>query len=617
MEINGFEIDKFNHLGFEINKTKGKTTSTCVHCSHKRSTTAHRKQKCVMIDLDVGIYTCQHCGISGQLHKFKKKSKQKKKYKKPPPWKNVTKIPDAVVKYFEDERCISQITLENSKVTAGRVGMPPDFGRKVPSIFFNYFKNGELINIKYRTRDKGFRSYGGAELILYNYDWIISSKECCITEGEIDALSYIDAGYPYTVSVPNGATLKKVNLDYIDSAIEEGIFDKKDKIYISVDNDEPGINLRDELVRRLGAHRCYKVVVGDCKDANQFYIENTRKWGKGTAKEKLLKCLSEAKLFPIDGVIEMDDIEEDLDTMYIDGLPKGYPLPFKGLNVNIELCRVLTLTGIPSHGKTAVVHQILAYVTLVYKWKIGVFSPESYPPKLYYALSIQILIGCDFTSKYINKDDYKTAKNHLKEYYSFIYPKEDFLLDSILNAAKQLVYRKGIRVLVLDAFNNIEHDYGKFERGDIMIERFYMKLHRFAKENSVFIILVAHPLKMGKNAKGLYDVPTAYDIKGGAPHYDKADFIICPYRHFVGTGGKKPYTEIIVQKVKFKHLGQVGSADFRFNPFTSRYTPLEEKDDKRNWLKEPPENVEKIEDDGQIMDDDEDILIENDEPIPF
>jgi twinkle protein len=616
MEINGFEIDKFNVHGFDLqNKTSGNTVSTCAFCSADRKP-EHKKQKCCKLNLDIGWYTCLHCGRTGQLHTFKSKNKgkEKKKIYKKPDWKNYTALSDKVVKYFEDERCINQTTLMNSQIKTAQRPMPPKWEKKL-TICFPYFKFGEVANIKYRTNDKQFILVKDAELVFYNYDSIIQSKECLIVEGEIDCLTWIQAGYPFVVSVPNGAATGKLTLDYLDSAIAEGIFDNKEKIYLGGDDDEPGINLRNELLRRLGAERCYKVVYENCKDANQFYVEHCKKTNAITANEKLMQCLTDAEMFPIKGIISLTDCEDELDLYFQNGLPRGYRLPFEGVDNRIETGRILTITGIPQHGKTAVVNELIAYFATVYKWKTGIFTPETYPSKLFYALLIQTLVARSFHTNKISLEVYKQAKEFVHSWFKFIYP-DDFKLNTILEIAKQLVYRDGIKVLVLDAYNNIEHEQDKFERDDRYVERFYIRLHEFVKRHDIFLILVAHPTKIDKNKDGEIPVPTAYNIKGGSGHYEKADFIMCPYRDF-----KEKITTIFFQKWKFRHLGEVCNEVYKFNPESSRFHIRKTGvPDMSNWIIHPPHHVNEVM--GQILEDNdfnEDIAnIDNsNEVLPF
>ena len=69
MEINGYEIEEYNIYSLD---TKAKK-STCPKCSHTRK---KKTQKCLMLDWDRGLGTCQHCGEVLQLHTYKTTSSQ-------------------------------------------------------------------------------------------------------------------------------------------------------------------------------------------------------------------------------------------------------------------------------------------------------------------------------------------------------------------------------------------------------------------------------------------------------------------------------------------------------------------------------------------------------------
>ena len=104
-------------------------------------------------------------------------------------------------------------------------------------------------------------------LYFYNADCLKKAEEIIIVEGEIDALTFIQAGYENTISVPNGAG----NIDFLDTCID--LFADIKKIYIATDQDTRGINLKSELIRRLGPERCYVVSFKDCKDANEYLLK--------------------------------------------------------------------------------------------------------------------------------------------------------------------------------------------------------------------------------------------------------------------------------------------------------------------------------------------------------
>jgi twinkle protein len=72
-------------------------------------------------------------------------------YKKPK-WINKTELSTKVVQWFE-VRKISQNTLLKAKITDSIEWMPQT-QKEENTINFNYFRNEELINIKYRDGKK-------------------------------------------------------------------------------------------------------------------------------------------------------------------------------------------------------------------------------------------------------------------------------------------------------------------------------------------------------------------------------------------------------------------------------------------------------------------------------
>src|ERR1035437_4851561 len=182
-DINGFEIEKRN----QYNLPENAKHTTCPLCSESRK---KKTEKCATLFCDTGLGFCSHCGERFQLHTYKKKADIKPYVK--PEWKNNTELSDKVTKWFEG-RGISQFTLRMMKITEGTEWMPQT---KKPenTIQFNYFRNGELINIKYRDGAKNFKLVKDAERIFYNLDSCHISKDIIIVEGEIDCLSFVEVG---------------------------------------------------------------------------------------------------------------------------------------------------------------------------------------------------------------------------------------------------------------------------------------------------------------------------------------------------------------------------------------------------------------------------------------
>ncbi len=70
---------------------------------------------------------------------------------------------------------------------------------------FPYFRNRELVNVKYRSLDKEFSQVPKAEKVLFGLDDCIGASEIIVVEGEMDKLALEEAGFRHVVSVPDGA----------------------------------------------------------------------------------------------------------------------------------------------------------------------------------------------------------------------------------------------------------------------------------------------------------------------------------------------------------------------------------------------------------------------------
>ena len=260
-EINGFLIDTFNQYDLKVGKTQG----ICPLCSHTRKP-ENKKQNCASYDWERGLGTCHNCDQIFQLHTYQRRGNIDKVYVRPEPINEIKEVSTNVEKWFES-RGISKKTLGALKISEGPEFMPQT-GKVENAIHFNYYIGDELVNIKYRDARKNFKLYKGAEKIFYNIDNIVGYEYCVIVEGEMDALSFYEAGIHNVISVPNGATRKSNNLDYLDNCID--YFSDKEKIIIAVDSDEAGNALQNELIRRLGAEICYIAKFEDCKDGNEY-----------------------------------------------------------------------------------------------------------------------------------------------------------------------------------------------------------------------------------------------------------------------------------------------------------------------------------------------------------
>jgi len=550
-----------NWSEINVNPSRNKQKVICPNCHERRS---NKRDRALSVNIGEGVAHCHYCDVSyvignndsSETTHYKNESyKMEKKYIKPV-WKNKTELSEKVVRYFES-RGIKQQTLVDMKITEGMEWMP-QHQKEMNTIQFNYFEGGTLVNVKYRSGGKDFKFTSNAELIPYNINVVKGAERIYITEGEMDAITLVQEGYP-AISVPNGAS---DNTSYLDRFMEP-YFDSIKEIVIAVDTDDKGIILRDALVRRFGAERC-KVVNywgKDCKDANECAVKLSTHF--------LKECLNRADFVPVSGIFTVSDFENDLDALYENGLQKGVTIGHKDFD---ELCsfetrRLCIVTGIPGSGKSEFLDEIAKCLNLRYGWKFGYFSPENFPLNLHASKLVSKITGKTFSKKYLPYQEYKQVKEYMDENFFFICPETEYTLDTILEKAKFLVRRYGVRGVVIDPWNRIEHRIPKGQSETDYISKALDQITSFAQREDVLVFLMAHPTKL-KKAQGSaeYEAPTLYDVAGSANFNNKADYGISVHRR--KTLG---YVEIHVQKVKFRHLGTTGMAKLKYNLINSRY----------------------------------------------
>ena len=553
-EINGFLIDTFNQHGLEE-----KTQGICPLCSHDRKP-KNKKAKCASYDWERGLGTCHNCNTTFQLHTYQRKGASEKVYVRPTALHvvDMDQLGSKVYEWFKT-RGISQKTLDDLHVTEGSEYMPQT-GKAENTIQFNYIMGDQLINIKYRDGRKNFKLYKGAEKVFYNINSIVGYDTCVITEGEMDVLALHEAGIKNCISVPNGATLNSNNLDYLDNCID--YFEDKEKIILAVDSDEAGQALQSELVRRLGAEVCFIASFDDCKDANEYLQKH--------GKEKLQERINTARPVPLENVTTFKDIEDEVTDFVRNGFKKGYQVGLSNFDeiFSTYTGQFITVTGIPSSGKSDFVDQMVVGYNQNYAWKTAFASPENAPTYLHaHKLMRKTWQGMP-SSKDIHGEKWNRVANHVNDNYFFI-DMERYTLESVLRKGAELVKRKGIKCLVIDPFNKVRDVDCKTEDVNRYTMEYLTKIEMFAKKYDVLVFVVAHPTKMYKDKDGKMEEPTMYNIKGGGEWYDASYHGILVHRNYEDKTVKAK-----ILKVKFQNLGENGAeCHFKWEPRSGCFIP--------------------------------------------
>ncbi|HEY4357981.1 MAG TPA: toprim domain-containing protein, partial [Acidobacteriaceae bacterium] len=301
----------------------GEVDVTCPECSASRK---KKHARCLGVNVEKGTFLCQHCGWAGGLGLGARRNEtphwHKPIYVRPTP-KPIADDPDVAMVQFFAARSIPAPVLRRNRISLQTVYMPQVEDR-VKAVCFPYFRGDELVNAKYRDREKNFRMEAGAERILYGLN-DIDPKCCVIVEGEIDKLSVEVAGITSCVSVPDGAPA--INAKNYDSkftflgpeteAVQTWI--------LAVDGDEPGTRLEQELVRRFGVEKCKRVTWPEgCKDANEVLMKH--------GVDRLRQCLDTAQEFPLAGVTYINDMAREIDLLYAEGERRGVSTGWPGFD---------------------------------------------------------------------------------------------------------------------------------------------------------------------------------------------------------------------------------------------------------------------------------------------
>jgi len=524
-------IEELSNLGIKIKRQSGEYKTTCPKCSDTRK---NKKDKCLSVNITRGIYNCHNCGWSGSVQKFSAKPDYII------PVRENVQINNRILNWFSDRK-ITEPTLLHWKIGESLEYMP-QVNKKRRVINFNYYRENKLINTKFRDSEKNFKMVSGAELIFYGLDNIKELDIVYIVEGEIDALSLHEAGLYSVCSVPNGASKGNQKLEYLDNCYK--YFENKKTIVICTDNDAPGLALRNELARRFGFYKCKYVDFGEFKDANDVLVN--------ADKETLRNIISNNKSFPLEGILNIDNIWNSVLNYNENGL-KNYSIGMGNSDnyFNLAFGEWTVVTGIPNSGKSDIVDQICCNLATKYGFRCAMFAPESFP----YEGHIK-RIANKLNEKNCDNNDLNNTKDFIEEHFHWVkIDLENLTLKGILDAFKQLVLQKGVNVCVIDPYNMLDHSA---QRDYSYVGRLLSQITQFCQQTKTHLFLVAHPRKI-ESIEGKYRKPTLYDISGSSDFFNKSYNGLIVFRQI---GQKSKYksdvVSVYVEKVKRKENGQLG-----------------------------------------------------------
>jgi twinkle protein len=519
------------------------------------------------------------------------------------------------VKWFGD-RGISDETISRMGIYSGKVvkhgdgdaaekEVVPDLAGNV--ICFPYFERGREVATKYRMAirhgdriERLFWQKKGGKKTFYNVDILDDpilergDYPCVITEGEPDMLTAIDCGHPWAMSVPDGAPAdrdakgrpipmqpdaeldpaKDVKFEYVFNAWEA--LSKVKRFVLATDADGQGQRLKDELARRLGQERCSYVayphqdrdVVPDFdRDGNEIKrpVKDLNEVRLYYGDDVVREVIQRAKPYPVSGLYTLDDFEERQRVLYSTG--------FVDLDEHIQLYEgaFRVVSGLPGSGKTATWMQVVYNAAEIHGWPAAIasFEADVRPDVLRMLRAFRIKKPRRDWGKW----DIREADEFIREMFCFITRDpsgrrtDAATVEWLIDTAEKAVVRYGIKQLLIDPWNKLDHRRNPGERGDEYLGRALTSVLDFAGRAMVDTSIIAHPTKDAARSVKDGDAISLYDISDGA-HWANAaqQGVIIHRKSHVDT-----MTQVFVQKVKFRGTGRIGDCYLQYDEHEERF----------------------------------------------
>ncbi|CAN6455717.1 unnamed protein product [Victoria cruziana] len=475
---------------------------------------------------------------------------------------------DEIFRYFS-ERMISGATLR-------RNGVMQTLRDNEVVIAFPYRRNGQIVSCKYRGPNKKFWQERNSEKILYGLEDIKLAKDIIIVEGEIDKLSMEEAGFLNCVSVPDGAPPQVSDKElpswkqdkkyqYLWNCKE--YLDKASRIILATDADQPGQALAEEIARRLGKQRCWRIKWPKknendvCKDANEVLMY--------LGADALKEVIANAELYPVQGLFRFQDYFDEIDAYYncFLGNEVGVSTGWRSVDNLYKVVpgEVTVVTGVPNSGKSEWIDALCCNINKEEGWTFAMCSMENKVKEHARKLLEKYIKKPFFTAKYgqsrprMSPKELEQGKEWLNNAFYLIRSENDRLpsVKWVLDLAKVAVLRHGVRGLIIDPYNELDHQRSPCQTETEYVSEILTRIRRFAQHHSCHVWFVAHPRQL-HNWQG--DAPNMYDISGSAHFINKCDNGIVVHRNRDPTSGPIDQVQICVRKVRNKVAGTIGDA---------------------------------------------------------
>ncbi|QDP61222.1 MAG: putative ATP-dependent helicase [Prokaryotic dsDNA virus sp.] len=378
-----------------------------------------------------------------------------------------------------------------------------------------------------------------------------------LVEGEFDALALRSCGYD-AFSVPAGANIGKSSdappfLKPVLEALEEDRID----VVVAVDADEKGKDFQEKLLGFLGRRRVGVI------DWSKYGVKDANECLQTHGDVGIKNAFQEVENILYEGIVRASSVATTISDIRIGGFKGGAKIGIPSVDKLMTICsdQVSVVTGVPGSGKSEFIDFAMVSLAMREDWKFAIFSAEN-PIEIHAGKLIEKYAGKPlFEGAVMSEEDLEESAEWLDRHFFFLDPSSSHTIESILQRAAILVENEGVNGLVIDPFN-----YTDVALETDAINTMLTRLHAFAKQYHIHIWIVAHPQKMYRGEGGKLPTPGGMDISGSAAWFAKADFGVTVSRDENGD------TFVVVWKVRFKWLGETGSAHLKYDPTCGRYS---------------------------------------------
>lgn len=435
----------------------------------------------------------------------------------------------------------------------------------------------EVLSIK--AEPKVLRNFFGAAALAAD------AKEIIIAQRAGDAEILADSGFVNILALPASGehsddphAPQQDKFSYLVPVADN--LKRCTKVTLAFDDTPEGLALRTEIARRIGPGKCWVA-----KFAKQTLKRTLDEMGM----DDVCADVNQATPLPIRGLYELTDFEKELVTYFDGGMAAGVSTGWPNVDklYTVVPGQLTVVTGIPNSGKSEWVDALSMNLALNNGWRIAAFSPENgkeaHATKL---IEKRVEMSADpKSSQRMSMETFASGANWVNQHYYFIESTEVMpTLDWILERAADAALRYGIKGLIIDPWNRIEKKLAPGQNETDYVGASIPRILRFLVNHGVHGWLVVHPKQQQPDHKtGKIRAPSLYDMAGSAHFVNMCDNGIVVHR----SDAIDDTSEILVKKVRFKHVGRRGETKLSYNLTTGRYVPLDQAPAKYTFGNEP------------------------------